>query len=188
MIISDETIKLAFIQIMADAIEEKRYGDALLNSVMSYLVFREKKDNSIIKPALASLHVALDALRVECGLIPSPDKKEVMPTRLDGVNVTRIIAERKLLYSLRHDQRRKDCTIRLGAPYFVVRDAQPCSRCDIQIMGLNETLPDVYGADALQAVTFAANAIESLLQRLQDKYDFYHLSGNPYFDPSTAAN
>ena len=104
------------------------------------------------------------------------------------------IAERKLLYSLKGDHVQKEFSVRLGAPYHVAEGTvdfsvgkEGCSGCHIEIVGLNETYPEVYGADALQAITLATNAIEPFLQRLQKKYDLYWLTGEPYFGISDAS-
>lgn len=99
------------------------------------------------------------------------------------------IAERKLLYSLKGGDTRKEFVIRLGAPYLVQEGMvnfsvgkEGCWRCHVEIEGLDEKyLEEVYGADSLQAVNIASNA-EPFLKRLQKKYDLYWLSGEPYFD------
>lgn len=99
------------------------------------------------------------------------------------------IAERKLLCSAKGSDVRTEIIIRIGAPYFVREGTvsfavgeEGCSACHIEIEGLNEPYPEVYGADSLQAITLAANAIEPFLKRLQKKYDLYHLNGESYFD------
>lgn len=99
------------------------------------------------------------------------------------------IAERKLLYSLKHSDTRTEFTIGISAPFLVQQGMmdfavgeQGCSGCHVGIVGLDEKYPDVYGADSLQAVSLASGAVASLLKRLSKKYDFFHLSGEPYFD------
>jgi len=103
--------------------------------------------------------------------------------------MTHFIAERTLLYSAKDGDVRKEFIIRLGAPYFVREGTvsfsvgeDGCFACRVEVEGLNETYPEVYGADSLQAITLAANAIEPFLKRLQKKYDLYHLNGESYFD------
>ena len=98
------------------------------------------------------------------------------------------IAERKLLYSLKSSDVQKEFFVRLGAPYHVEEGTvdfsvgkEGCSGCHIEIVGLDETYPEVYGADSLQALSLATSAIESFLKRLQKKYDLYWLTGEPYF-------
>jgi hypothetical protein len=39
----------------------------------------------------------------------------------------------------------------------------------------------VYGVDTVQAPAIAANSLEKYLQRLAGKYDFYFVTGDPYF-------
>ena len=98
------------------------------------------------------------------------------------------IAERKLLYSLKGDNTRKEFVIRLGAPYFVQGGMvnfsvgeEGCWGCHVEIEGLNEKYSEIYGTDSLQAVNIASN-VEHFLKRLQEKYDLYWSSGEPYFD------
>lgn len=99
------------------------------------------------------------------------------------------IAERTLLCSEKGNNLKKKIIIRLSAPYSVKENdvsfsvgEDGCSACQIQIDGLNEFCPNVYGADSLQAISLAINAIESFLKRLEKKYDFYYLDGGYYFD------
>ena len=103
--------------------------------------------------------------------------------------MTQFVAERKLLYSAKGSDVRKEFIIRLGAPYFVREGTvdfsvgeEGCSACHVEFVGLNETCPEVYGADSLQAITLASNVVEPLLKRLQKKYDLFYLNGEPYFD------
>ncbi len=99
----------------------------------------------------------------------------------------KFIAERKLQYSEKGSDIRKNFSIRISAPYpvderkveFPIKEG--FSGCSIYIDGLGETLPDVYGADSLQAVNLASN-VEPFLERLQKKYEIYWSSGEPYFD------
>mgnify|MGYP001544652422 CR=1 FL=1 len=102
--------------------------------------------------------------------------------------MTRLFAERKLLYSQKNNDVRKEFIIRLSAPYFVRNGTsgfavgdEGCFACQIEILGLNETYPEVYGADSLQAVVLASGAIEAFLKRLQKNYNLYHLTGESYF-------
>lgn len=99
------------------------------------------------------------------------------------------IAERKLIYTLKGSNVKREFIIRLSAPYFVKESTvnfpvgdDGCSACHIDIKGLDESYPEVYGADSLQAVSLASVAIESFLKRLKKKYNFYYLNGESYFD------
>lgn len=102
--------------------------------------------------------------------------------------MTQYIAERKLLYSLKGDDARKEFIIRLSAPY-LVQDGmvnfpvgeEGCWGCHVEIAGLDEKYSEVYGADSLQAINFASD-VDHFLKRLQKKYDLFFLSGEPYFD------
>jgi hypothetical protein len=58
-----------------------------------------------------------------------------------------------------------------------------CSGCKIEIFGIDEVYPDVYGADSLQAIELALRSIDGILSRLRKNYDLYFLSGEPYFEP-----
>jgi len=95
------------------------------------------------------------------------------------------IAERKLLYSVKGSNIRKEFAIRISAPYEVDNLAgspvvEGCSGCHVDIHGLDERYSEVYGGDSLQAIQLAAN-VDPFLKRLQKKYDIYWLSGEPYF-------
>ncbi len=100
----------------------------------------------------------------------------------------KFIAERKLLYSLKGSNIRKEFVILLYPPY-LVQDGmvnfpvgeEGCWGCHIEIAGLDEKYSEVYGADSLQAVHLASN-VEPFLSRLQKKYDLFFPSGEPYFD------
>ncbi len=97
------------------------------------------------------------------------------------------IAERRLLYSLKGSDVRQEFSIRLGVPYTVEEDTvgHPAGKgaagCHVELRGLEDACPDVYGVDSLQAVNLASN-VEPLLRRLQKKYDLFWLSGDPYFE------
>jgi hypothetical protein len=97
------------------------------------------------------------------------------------------IAERKLLYSQKGSDLRRPFCIRIGLPYVVTDDmvgypvGEGVAGCAIRIEGLDRELPDVYGADSVQAVNIASN-LEPFLNRLQKEYDIFWASGEPYFD------
>ena len=97
------------------------------------------------------------------------------------------IAERKLQFSIKGSGVRQDFCIRIGRPYLVDTDKidfpakEGFAGCSITVVGLDETHPDVYGADTVQAVNLASN-LEAFLKRIQKKYDIYWPSGEPYFD------
>jgi hypothetical protein len=97
------------------------------------------------------------------------------------------VAERKLLYSVKGSDVRKEFTIRIGVPYQVREDmvdfpiANGIFGCHVEIEGLNETYSEVYGADVVQAINIATD-LEPFLKRLQTKYDLFWASGDPYFE------
>jgi hypothetical protein len=99
----------------------------------------------------------------------------------------KFIAERRLLYSLKGSGIRKEFSIGITDIYIVDKDTahypahEGYAACQVEIEGLDEKCPVVYGADTLQAINLASNA-EPFLKRLQKKYDLYWLSGEPYFD------
>jgi len=103
-------------------------------------------------------------------------------------NMTQYVAERKLLYSDKGSDLRKEFIVYLCAPYSVKEGTvnfpvvDGCSGCHIEVKGLNAEHPDVYGADSLQAITLACGRIEWLLKNLQKRYDIYFLTGEPYFE------
>jgi hypothetical protein len=100
---------------------------------------------------------------------------------------TDFLVERKLRYSLKGEYTLKEFTVRVGMPYpldvskvsFPVCDGW--AGCHVDVIGMDEDYPEVYGGDALQALHLATN-IEPFLKRLQDKYDIYDVSGEPYFE------
>jgi len=96
------------------------------------------------------------------------------------------IAERKLLYSLKGSDIRREFVIRIGVPYPVNTLAgspvvESCYGCHVEIEGLNEEYSEVYGGDSIQAIHLASK-VDPFLRRLQKKYELYWLSGEPYFD------
>lgn len=101
--------------------------------------------------------------------------------------IHKYIAERKLFYSHKGSAEKNAFVIRISLPFEVNQSmvdhpvAQDYSGCHIQIDGLPEIYPDVYGADSIQALNLATN-LEAFLRRLQKKYDLFWASGEPYFE------
>lgn len=97
------------------------------------------------------------------------------------------IAERKLLFSLKDSNVLNEVSIRIGMPYNVEQNmvdfpiGDGVAGCHVEIDGLDEQYPEVYGADTMQAVNIASD-IEPFLKRLSKKYNFYWSSGTPYFE------
>lgn len=92
--------------------------------------------------------------------------------------MSKVIAERKLLYSAKGSTDRKELTIRIGVPYV---DGEGLTRCPVEWDGLFEEFADIGGMDSLQALQLATN-VDSMLEKLQKKFDFYWPSGDPYFE------
>jgi hypothetical protein len=88
------------------------------------------------------------------------------------------IAERKLMYSTKGSSDRKELTIRVGVPYV---DKEGMARCPVEWDGLFEDFADIGGMDSLQALQLATN-VESMLRKLQNKYNFFWPTGEPYFE------
>ena len=102
--------------------------------------------------------------------------------------MTTVIAERRLLFSIKGQTERKPLTIRIHVP----RPVEPGSVswkpdhdtavCLVEFDGIpDETLGETYGADSIQALQLAAD-IEPTLKRLSKRYDFYFPTGEGYFD------
>jgi hypothetical protein len=66
----------------------------------------------------------------------------------------------------------------IGRPY---RDATGEWRCRVELAGLQDRLPDMAGADSLQALCMAASLIRSLLEDVGEK-------GGRVLDPSSRAD
>lgn len=103
------------------------------------------------------------------------------------MSARRTIAERELLYSLKGERDRRKLVIRISAPYLVDKEAvkfdfdHGAAGCAIEFGGLPEDSIDVFGIDPIHALTLAVD-IDSYLQGMRKKYDFFWSSGEPYFD------
>ncbi|MBU2714439.1 hypothetical protein [Zooshikella harenae] len=97
------------------------------------------------------------------------------------------VAERKLLFSEKGGQCTKELVIKISEPFVVNQNDVKfptdgvTSGCHVEIEGLDESGFNLYGMDSLQAINLASN-VEPLLERLSNKYDFFWLTGEPYFD------
>ena len=99
----------------------------------------------------------------------------------------RYIAERKLLFSKKGGDKRSEVAIRITEPYILRQQDVELpvdglvASCRISFDGLDEAESVVYGMDSLQAVNLASN-IEAVIKRLSNKYDFFWITGEPYFE------
>lgn len=99
-----------------------------------------------------------------------------------------VIASRQLHYTKIGETQRRSFTILIGAPYLLTKENADIAfddgvaRCLFSFDGLDERGIQATGADTLQAVELAVNAVEPTLRRLSKKYEFYFLSGEPYFE------
>jgi hypothetical protein len=99
----------------------------------------------------------------------------------------RYIAQRKVFASKKGNAIKQEVVIRITEPYIVQQGDVKfpadgiISGCKVEIEGLDEPGFSVYGMDSLQAINIASN-IEPLLQRLSEDYDFFWISGEPYFE------
>lgn len=89
------------------------------------------------------------------------------------------IAERKLIVEVIATGERKDLTIRIGMPYWPPNEE--FASCPIEWDGLFDRVADAKGIDLVQALQQASD-IDSMLERLRTKYNFYWSSGEGYFD------
>jgi len=103
--------------------------------------------------------------------------------------MTQVIAERRLLYSKKSEQDRRELTIKIGLPQLVDKEAvsfkadDDAAVCTVEFDGLDVRAVDVYGADLLHALTLAVD-VDPILRGMSKKYEFYWLTGEPYFDES----
>ena len=102
--------------------------------------------------------------------------------------MTTVIAERRLLFSLKGQTERKPLTIRIHAPTPVEpgsvswKPDHDTAVCLVEFDGIPDVAPgETYGADSIQALQLAAD-IERTLKRLSKRYDFYFPTGEGYFD------
>ena len=107
---------------------------------------------------------------------------------MTGSSMKNPIAERELLYSLKGGATRQKLVVRISAPYLVdegmvkFKFDPGTAGCTIEFDGLPEGLTEeVFGADSVQALALAAD-IDPYLRGMRKKFDFFWLSGEPYFD------
>ena len=95
----------------------------------------------------------------------------------------RVIAERKLNYSLKNEDRVRGLTILVFEPVLMENEQrQTMAACSVLYDGIDFDYPEIYGMDRLQALDLALRAIDSNMELLKEKYNFYFLDGDPYFE------
>jgi hypothetical protein len=103
--------------------------------------------------------------------------------------MSKFIAERKLMYSIKGESKRYDLVIGLTPPYWVKESPDGNYRyehelcvCRVEFDGLPELLiREAYGTDSVQAVGLASN-IDGYIRGLEKKYDIFWPTGEPYFE------
>ena len=97
------------------------------------------------------------------------------------------VAKRNLFFSVKNSQIRKEMVVRISEPFIVTENDVTfpvdgvMSGCYVEVEGLDEPGFTLYGMDSLQAINLASN-IDPFLERLSDKYDFFWITGEPYFE------
>jgi hypothetical protein len=103
------------------------------------------------------------------------------------VDSEEVIAERKLLYSSKGQNERRQFAIQISAPSLTKAGSKPfpmdegAASCGVHFEGLEGLDFEVHGIDAIHALAQATN-IDEYLRPMTTKYDFYWLSGDPYFE------
>ncbi|MGH8354289.1 MAG: hypothetical protein ACRERY_12300, partial [Pseudomonas sp.] len=103
------------------------------------------------------------------------------------LNMTKVIAKRELLYSLKGESTRRKLIVNIGAPYLLEKETvgfnfdPGAAGCTIEFDGLIERSIEVHGIDLIHALQLAAD-IDQYLKGMQSKYDFYWSTGEPYFE------
>jgi hypothetical protein len=97
-----------------------------------------------------------------------------------------VIAERKLLFSLKGNDEKKSLSIRVFAPHLVEEGtvnfqiSPGMARCVVAFVEIDQKA-EFYGMDSVQALALTAN-LDEYLKHFDNKYDFFWLTGEPYFE------
>lgn len=103
------------------------------------------------------------------------------------MGIMNVIAKRKLLYSIKGESTQREFTVNIGAPYLLEKElvsfnCDPgAASCTIEFDGLRERSIEVHGIDLLHALQMAVD-IDPYLKGMQNKYNFYWSTGEPYFE------
>jgi hypothetical protein len=97
-----------------------------------------------------------------------------------------VVGERALLYSLKGSDERRPFHIRIFAPHAVDQEtvnfqvSPGMARCVVAFVEIDVEV-DFYGMDSMQAIALTAN-VDAYLKHYEKKYDFFWLTGEPYFE------
>lgn len=98
-----------------------------------------------------------------------------------------LFAERRLLCSAKNSSARTEVAFRVSRPHVTtaseaisVADGETYT-CEVTIHGLDEPSIKYFGMDSVQALQLASD-LDPLIKRLSAKYDFFWLTGEPYFE------
>lgn len=97
------------------------------------------------------------------------------------------IAYRELICSHKKTHVTKKIIVKISEPYTATQDQVDfpvdgiISGCHVEIDGIEEAGADFFGMDSLQAINIASN-IDPYLERLRNKFEFFWLNGDAYFD------
>ena len=97
-----------------------------------------------------------------------------------------VIAERNLLFSGKGGGDRQPFCVRIFAPHLIEEGtvdfqvSPGMARCVVAFVEINEQV-EFFGMDSVQALALTAN-VDAYLKHFDNKYDFFWLTGEPYFE------
>jgi hypothetical protein len=106
---------------------------------------------------------------------------------MNKMNKNESIPVRELFYCLKGKQVRKKLIVRIRGPYLINKNEvnfrfdEGTAGCTIEFDGLGEDNIEVFGIDRLHALSLSVD-IDSYLKSMTTKYDFYWITGEPYFE------
>lgn len=102
-------------------------------------------------------------------------------------NESKSTPSRELLYCLKGEGTRKKFIVRILGPYMINKNEvnfrfdEGTAGCTIEFDGLDEDSIEVFGIDGIHALSLSVD-IDSYLKNMTAKYDFYWITGEPYFE------
>ncbi len=94
---------------------------------------------------------------------------------------------REILYSLKGESSQSKFIVRIIGPYLIekknvnFRFDDGTAGCTVEFDGLPEDSIEIFGIDMLHALSLSVD-VDSYLKSMTAKYDFYWVTGEPYFD------